>query len=73
MTQPMAGHGLRFAGAPHNAAGHRISLYGPATGDGRAKCTCGWLSGVLPTAAARKHAHAEHKRQVQAARAQGNA
>ena len=62
------GHALWDEGAAHDERGIRIRGYwAGVSGDGRAKCECRWLSDVLPSGAARKRAHAEHKRQVQEA------
>lgn len=53
-------HTLKSDGAPFNEKGNRINPVGTA-GDGRAMCACGALSDPLPTRAARKTWHAEHK------------
>lgn len=61
----VAGHTLWYEGAPHDDRGHRIwRPYGSASGRGRGKCSCGALSEMEFTAAARKRWHAEHKQQV---------
>lgn len=64
MTITLQSHGLRFEGAPHDEAGNRITRgFGPPGigGSGRAKCGCGTLSPVLPSAYQRKQWHRAHK------------
>jgi len=58
----MPGHELVSEGAPHDAKGRRLGLYGYSTaGTGKAKCSCGKLSGVLDSGLKRKAWHREHK------------
>ncbi len=52
------GHGLRHEGRYWN--GHAYVTGGMAPG----KCSCGDESDPLPTAAARRRWHAEHKAQI---------
>lgn len=57
-------HTLRFEGAPHDDQGNRITtnLFGIGVGgEGRAKCSCGALSEVLPSANKRRSWHRTHK------------
>ena len=51
-------HSLTSEGAAHNAVGER--LYQGAR-EGRALCSCGELSPDLPSTAARRRWHLEHK------------
>lgn len=59
-------HTLVHAGTPHDEVGYELTDPKVTKGTGRAKCSCGWLSEELDTAAARKSAHAEHKAEVAA-------
>lgn len=65
-------HGLWYEGAPHDDRGHRTNGVG-VSGDGRAKCRCGAMSEVLPSANQRKAWHRTHKAEIaaQAAAAAG--
>jgi hypothetical protein len=60
----VTGHALRFEGAPHDDEGNRIHRgrfpYGVG-GEGRAKCACGQMSDVLPSAYQRKEWYREHR------------
>jgi len=58
----VAGHALRREGAAFDERGRLLSrgLYNQAN-SGHAKCECGALSEDLPSTAARKRWHAEHK------------
>ncbi len=56
----VAGHALLGEGAPYSESNQR-DWYGKV---GRGRCECGERSGVLPTTAARKRWHAEHKASV---------
>lgn len=62
---PVERHTLAFEGAPHDDEGNRIvrgiDRYVGVGGEGRAKCSCGQLSSVLPSAYKRKQWHREHK------------
>jgi hypothetical protein len=63
-------HTLRFEGAPHDDKGFRITIgrfpYGVG-GEGRAKCSCGALSEVLPSANRRRSWHRSvHKAEIRA-------
>lgn len=60
------GHGLAREGYPHDENGNVLSLGGivRTSGPGRAKCACGQVSPDLPSTAARKRWHREHKEQV---------
>ena len=53
------GHGLAGEGAAHDDQGRRIN--GHTGGTGRAKCSCGEMSDVLPSGYKRKAWHREHK------------
>ncbi len=59
------GHTLRHEGAPFNDAGYLLWLDGTTGGTGRAKCSCGELSPVYRSAAARKQWHRTHKTEQQ--------
>jgi len=60
----VTGHTLWFEGRGHNADGEpRYGLRG-YLGYDRGKCSCGVLSEPLPSAAARKRWHREHKQEV---------
>jgi len=69
------GHGLRNEGAPFTRLPgpgrpqfwRDSSTASSTAGEGRAICSCGSYSTVLPTAAARKSWHREHKSQKQRA------
>lgn len=55
-----AGHTLAFKGAPHTETG--LKVWRPFGGiAGSARCSCGALSTVLVTGAARKNWHKIHK------------
>lgn len=61
---PAVRHTLVAEGAPHNDFGVRIHKgygYPGVGGPGRAKCSCGQLSEVLPSAYQRKAWHRAHK------------
>lgn len=63
----MTGHALAYEGAPHDEQGQRIVRgihpYG-VSGEGRAKCACGELSKVLPSAYKRKQWYRQHRDEV---------
>jgi hypothetical protein len=59
----VAGHTLRAEGAPFDEAGAG-PMYHYEGKVGRAKCSCGALSEMLPTNAARRRWHADHKAAV---------
>lgn len=52
------GHALISEGAAHDADGRRLYCPNNSGGSGRALCSCGALSEVLPSGAARKRWHA---------------
>lgn len=55
-------HALRFNGAPFTPDGEQVHEDSSVTaGVGSAKCSCGWLSEVLPSGAQRRAAFKEHK------------
>lgn len=57
----VAGHTLRYEGAPH-AVNEQGQIVRPGPGRyGRGLCSCGRLSDLLTSSAARKRWHAEHK------------
>jgi len=58
----LVGHALWHEGAPYDDRGRRIEY--PRTTEGRAKCECGELSEALPSGAARRRWHADHKADV---------
>ena len=64
----VTGHGLAHEGAPHDDNGNRIGTRSPwgigTGGPGRARCACGALSDVLPSAPQRKAWHRHHKTEV---------
>lgn len=66
----LSGHTLRSEGAPFRWSADsgryvRINaLYGPATGDGFALCSCGTVSQMLHSNAERKRWHGLHKQQI---------
>lgn len=67
----LSGHELQYEGAPYRLEGRRAvridsSYYATRAGEGRGLCSCGAYSKVLPSAAARKRWHAEHKDAVRA-------
>lgn len=53
----LVGHGLRMEGRVQLAG----RLIGDGNGEGRGSCTCGVDSPLLPSTAARKRWHREHK------------
>lgn len=57
----LAGHELRYEGAPFNGQRKRIGAGWSTSGEGRALCSCGALSPVLPSANQRKVWHRQHK------------
>lgn len=59
----VTGHALVSEGAPHDINGCRLGWQG-TFGRGRAKCSCGALSDVLPSGYQRKRWHREHKAEV---------
>lgn len=62
-SQRIKGHTLVAEGDPHDRFGIPTWTYGgPVTGSGR--CRCGVQSEPLPTTAARKRWHREHKAEV---------
>ena len=63
VSQRVPGHTLVGAGAPFDAQGRYLHWEG-TRGTGHGKCSCGELSEVLPTAAARKQWHRDHKDRV---------
>jgi hypothetical protein len=54
----LSGHSLLFEGQPCG-----LNFYA-RSGNGSGKCSCGELSPILPTNAARKRWHREHKADV---------
>lgn len=58
------GHGLQSEGAAHDSIGRRLRNSSGASGDGRAKCSCGVLSDVVPSGNQRKIWHKQHKAAV---------
>ena len=56
----VTGHALLAEGAPYDDHGQRIWPSGHA-GPGRAKCQCGVMSAVLPSARQRQAWHRQHK------------
>lgn len=67
----LAGHELAHEGAPHDDRGARLYrnqiVSTPRGGKpGRAKCSCGDVSHVLPSTTARRAWHREHKATVRA-------
>lgn len=65
------GHHLLREGAPHDDNGEVLSNWSFAypyprkvAGEGRGLCACGAMSVALPTAAARRRWHQQHKRDV---------
>lgn len=66
-AQIVTGHGLLNEGAPHDENGNRIwshGFIGGTSGQGRAKCSCGEMSDVLPSGQKRKAWHREHKASI---------
>jgi hypothetical protein len=59
------GHALIREGWPHDSFGQ--AYYNTAVSQGKAKCSCGTLSGYLPSTAARQRWHRVHKLEVLAA------
>lgn len=57
----MQKHTIKADGAPFNLNGTPRNEDKSTAGDGRALCSCGWVSSDLPTRAARKEEHAAHK------------
>lgn len=67
MSNLVKGHTLCYEGAPHNEHGDVDIAWGgyiSRGGEGRAKCSCGQLSEVLPSAKQRQQWHREHKAEV---------
>jgi len=62
----LRGHGLQREGAPHDVLGNLVVKGGYVArgGDGRALCSCGSVSGVLPSSYARRAWHRQHKEEV---------
>ncbi|GAA2347487.1 hypothetical protein [Dactylosporangium salmoneum] len=60
----VAGHGLLREGAIYDENGHLPHGAVVRSGPGRGKCECGSLSEVLPSTAARRRWHADHKGEV---------
>lgn len=62
-TARVTGHTLRSEGAAYDDHGRRINpaTIDPYSGAGRGKCSCGALSDVLDSGAARKRWHRQHK------------
>lgn len=58
----VSGHALWHEGAAYYDDGSRI-VYGDRSA-GRAKCECGEMSEALPSGAARRRWHAQHKLDV---------
>ena len=61
------GHWLMNEGAPHDDDGVRMKATlgrWSTSGEGRAKCSCGELSEVLPSGSRRQQWHREHKAEV---------
>jgi hypothetical protein len=56
-VKPIKGHELLFEGRLMNS-------YLPGNGVGKGRCRCGALSPDLPTTAARKRWHREHKQAI---------
>jgi hypothetical protein len=60
----VTGHALKYEGAPYDDDGNRIVVglrYWGVSGVGRAKCACGQMSEVLPSAYQRKAWYRDHK------------
>jgi len=66
---PIRGHAIADGGAPHDDNGNRVSpnSWGGVGGSGRARCECGVLSDVLPSAARRRAWHRDHKASIRSA------
>lgn len=68
MSNRIPGHALRYEGAPHDDQGNRIypsSLgWAGVSGKGRAQCSCGERSEVLPSAYRRKQWYVAHREAV---------
>lgn len=62
-TTLLKGHGLRHEGRHRTSAGYVAGGMAPG------KCSCGEKSDPLPSAAARKRWHRDHKDKVRAAQA----
>lgn len=63
-SKRVPGHTLRHEGAPHDTTGRRIGSYWRTGSTGAARCSCGQQSDDLPSAAARKAWHRQHKLDV---------
>jgi hypothetical protein len=72
----LAGHGLPYEGRAldeHRPIGrglwgsHRPGFWSSSLPVGRTRCECGEWSPVLPTTAARKRWHREHKDEIRSA------
>ena len=57
----LAGHTLRHEGQPHAVNERQEVVRVPEGRFGRACCSCGWLSDLVDSNAARKRLHAWHK------------
>lgn len=55
------GHRMVLDGAPHDEHGTLLPSY---TRDGRCRCTCGLLSGVLPSILARRRWQRIHREEL---------
>lgn len=68
------GHTLVREGARHHADGDPFTIWDPDYADeshspeGHGKCSCGEVSDLLPSKAARKRWHRDHKHAVKATR-----
>jgi hypothetical protein len=56
----LSGHALRLEGAAYLESGDRWIREDP-NGPGAGRCSCGAVSGTLPSRAARKRWHFQHK------------
>lgn len=69
----MLKHTIKADGAPFDYKGQPLNEGKSTAGDGRALCSCGWVSDELSTRAGRKIAHATHKDEVEQAAAEAAA
>ena len=70
MSARVPGHALVGEGVAHDDDGVRLAgLHIHTGGAGRGKCSCGELSGILPSGTARKAWHREHKEDAAKGRA----
>lgn len=63
MNTRLAGHGLIAEGWPYIGTEVRKSH---RSGHGMGKCECGTMSPMLPSTAARKRWHRDHKQEIRA-------